>query len=308
MTYSIVARDPATGELGIAVQSRYFAAGREVPWIEAGVGVIASQSFANPVYGYEALRLLRSGMEPQHILEKLVSEDPGEAIRQVAILDVQGRVAVHTGARCVSAAGHAIGANCSAQANMMAQDTVWKAMVHAFENATGELADRLMAAMEAAEHEGGDLRGKQAASLIVVSGKPSGVSKLDRSVDFRVDDHPDPVGEIKRLLNYSRARQRVSQALDKASANDFAGALADLDACCTAYPIEPEFLLRRGQVLFALGRIDEARDALRQAHAIHPGWSEFLLRLADAGMIPVPREMLEPFVASLASEGNHEPL
>jgi hypothetical protein len=142
----------------------------------------------------------------------------------------------------------------------------------------------------------------------VVSGKPSGVSKLDRSVDFRVDDHPDPVGEINRLLNYSRARQRASQALDKASANDFAGALADLDACCAAYPIEPEFLLRRGQVLFSLGRIDEARDALRQAHAIHPGWSEFLLCLADAGVIPVSREILEPLVASLASEGNDEPL
>src|SRR5581483_5125495 len=175
MTYSIIARDPATGELGIAVQSRYFAAGQTVPWIEAGVGVIASQSFANPVYGHETLRLLRSGLEPQPILEKLLSQDPNEATRQVAILDVQGRIAVHTGAKCVSAAGHAMGANCCAQANMMAQDTVWQAMVRAFENAPGAMADRLLAAMEAAEHEGGDLRGKQAASLIVASGKPSGV-------------------------------------------------------------------------------------------------------------------------------------
>jgi uncharacterized Ntn-hydrolase superfamily protein len=256
MTYSIIARDPATSELGIAVQSRYFAAGRVVPWIEAGVGAIASQAFATPVYGHEGLRLLRSGLEPQAILDQLISEDPGEAQRQVAILDLQGRVAVHTGAKCVAAAGHAIGANCSAQANMMARDTVWGAMVHAFENSRGGLADRLLAAMEAAEREGGDVRGRQAASLIVVSGKASGVPRLDHVVDLRLDDHPDPVAEIKRLLSYSRAHQRASRATGKASANDLTGALTDLDACCAAYPDEPEFLFRRAMVLLPLGRID----------------------------------------------------
>jgi uncharacterized Ntn-hydrolase superfamily protein len=302
MTYSIVAYEPNTGELGIAVQSRYFAAGQVVPWIEAGVGVIASQSFANPVYGYEGLRLLRSGMAPQDVLSKLVSEDTGEATRQVAIMDAHGRVAVHTGAKCVAAAGHTIGANCSAQANMMAQDTVWRAMVHAFEHDSGDLADRLLAAMEAAEREGGDLRGKQAASLIVVSGKPSGVWKLDRVVDLRVDDHPDPVGEIKRLLQYSRAHQCVRQATDKAVAGDFTGALADLDVCCAAYPYEPQFLFRRALVLLPLGRFDEAREMLQRAHSIHPGWSEILLRFADAGAIPVSREIVVSLVTSLASD------
>ncbi len=297
MTYSIVARDPASGELGIAVQSRYFAAGQVVPWIEAGVGVVASQSFANPAYGYETLR---SGLEPQAILNKLVSEDPGEAMRQVAILDRQGRMAAHTGARCVAATGHAVGANCCAQANMMAQDTVWRAMAPAFENARGDLAERLLAALEAAEREGGDLRGKQAASLIVVSGQPSGVSKLDRLVDLRVDDHPNPVGELKRLLSYSRAHRRAAQAIDKVFANDLTGALADLDVCCAAYPNEPEFLFRRTMVLLGLGRVEEARQALQQAHHIHPGWSELLLRFADAGIIPAHREMLEPLVAGLA--------
>jgi uncharacterized Ntn-hydrolase superfamily protein len=304
MTYSIVARDPATGELGIAVQSRYFAAGRVVPWIEAGVGAVASQAFASPDHGRDALRLLRSGLEPQPILAKLLSEDAGEAVRQVAILDARGRVAVHTGAKCVAAAGHTIGADCCAQANMMARDTVWTAMVHAFENAGGELADRLLAAMDAAEREGGDVRGKQAAALVVVAGSPSGTPPADRSVDLRIDDHPDPVGEIRRLLSYSRAHQRASRAIGKALANDATGALADLDACCAQYPDEPEFLVRRALLLLSLGRLDEARAALQRAHAIHPGWGELLLRFADAGVIPARREMLEPLVANLAPPPN----
>jgi uncharacterized Ntn-hydrolase superfamily protein len=299
MTYSIIAHDPFTGELGIALQSRYFAAGQAVPWIEARVGVIASQAIANPVYGYEGLRLLRSGMEPRQILTQLLDKDPGQAMRQVALLDAQGRMAVHTGAQCISAAGHTLGTNCCAQANMMVQDTVWKAMVDAFENARGELADRLMASLEAAEREGGDLRGKQAAALIVVSGNPSGVSQLDRLVDLRVDDHPDPVGEIKRLLSYSRAHQRAARALDKLFSNDLPGALADLDECCAVYPNEPEFLCRRALVLLQLGRTDEARQALKQASAVHPGWTEWVLRLADAGIIPVHRRILEPLVAGV---------
>jgi uncharacterized Ntn-hydrolase superfamily protein len=299
MTYSIVARDPSTGELGIAVQSRYFAVGRHVPWIEAGVGVVASQAFASPTYGHEGLRQLRAGEDPGVVLEKLLSEDPGQAHRQVAILDAHGRAAVHTGTGCVPAAGHSIGVDCCAQANMMARDTVWPAMVQAFESAEGEMADRLLAAVDAAEREGGDVRGKQAAALIVVSGKPSGIPRLDHTVDLRVDDHPDPVGEIRRLLNYFRAHQRANQAAGKASAGDLTGALADLDACCAAFPNDPEFLGRRALMLLPLGRTEEAREALRRAQAVHPGGNELLLRFADAGVIPVRRQMLEPLLAGL---------
>jgi len=133
----------------------------------------------------------------------------------------------------------------------------------------------------------------------VVSGKSSGVTRLDHLIDLRVDDHPEPVAEIKRLLSYSRAHQRASRATGRASANDFPGALADLDACCTEYPDEPEFLFRRAMVLLALGRIDEGRATLQRAHRVHPGSSELLLRFADAGVIPVPRAMLEPLVAGL---------
>jgi len=301
MTYSIAALDPATGELGIAVQSRYFGAGWVVPWIAAGVGAVVTQSVANPVYGREGLRLLRAGEEPQRILDKLVNDDPGQALRQNAILDAQGRMAVHTGARCVAAAGHARGATCCAQANMMTRDTVWDAMVRAFEGAGGALADRLLAALQAAEREGGDIRGSQAAGLVVAAGTASSTSGSDRVVDLRVEDHPDPVSELARLLDYSRAHQRAGQAIERLSAGDLPAALADLDACCAAYPDEPEFLFRRMLALLALGRLDEARAALRRAHTIRPGWSDLLLRFADAGFFPIGRDVLEAFVASAIS-------
>jgi hypothetical protein len=197
-------------------------------------------------------------------------------------------------------AGHAIGKNCCAQANMMARNTVWEAMVHAFERTAGEMADRLLAALDAAEGEGGDIRGKQAASLIVVAGRPSEVPRLDHVVDLRVDDHPDPVAELRRLLAYSRAHRRANRATGKAVANDLAGALADLDACVEAYPGDTEFLCRRAMVLLPLGRIAEAREMLRRAHMIYPGVSELLLRLADAGVFPIRRAQLEPLVAGLA--------
>ncbi len=307
MTYSIVGRDPEREELGIAVQSRYFAVGRVVPWIEAGVGVIASQSFANPVYGLEGLRMLRAGFEPDRILKTLLDQDAGAATRQVAILDAGGRRAVHTGSRCVAAAGHALGENCCAQANMMTQSTVWAAMVRAFENAPGDLADRLLAALTAAEQEGGDVRGKQAAALVVVSTKRPDQLPSDRSIDLRVDDHADPLGELKRLLDYSRAHRLANRAIASLLANDPSGALADIEACCAACPSEPEFLFRRCLILLQLGHVDEAHEALHQAHSIHPGWSELLLRFADAGVLPVSREKLEFLVADLRHSGAEGP-
>jgi len=299
MTYSIVARDPSAGELGIAVQSRHFAVGRFVPFAESGVGVVASQAFPIPAHGPEALRLLHAGLEPNAVLERLLSDDPGAATRQIAILDARGRMAVHTGAGCVSAAGHAIAANCCTQANMMTRDTVWPAMVRAFDRANGPLADRLVAAMDAAEREGGDLRGRQAAALIVVSDRPEASAPLDRSVDLRIDDHPDPVGEIRRLLEYSRAHERANRAIERIRTNDVAGALADLDDACSAHPNEPEFLVRRALVLFRLGRVDAARADLRNASVVNAGWVELVLRFADAGIVPVRRADLAPLVAEL---------
>jgi uncharacterized Ntn-hydrolase superfamily protein len=301
MTYSIVARDPSTGQLGIAVGSRYFAAGRLVPWIAAGVGAIVSQAFTDPAYGSEGLRLLGAGLTPQDALDRLIRADRGAAMRQVAVLDARGRVAAHTGAACVAAAGHALGAECAAQANMMARDTVWPAMLEAFGHASGDLAERLLAAMRAAEAAGGDVRGRQAAALIVAPGHATDAPGADRLVDLRVDDHADPVGEIARLLAYSRAHARAMASAEKAMVGDISAALADLDACCAAYPNEPEFLTRRALMLLASGRAAEARRMVERAHAIYPGWSTFLVRFTDAGIVPIPRAAVEALVAGLTA-------
>jgi hypothetical protein len=174
----------------------------------------------------------------------------------------------------------------------MARDTVWSAMVHAFDHDTGALADRLLAAMVAAEKEGGDVRGRQAAALIVVPAAGKGHVQLDRLVDLRVDDHPDPVGEIARLLAYDRAHRRAGAATDMAFGGDPAGALREMDAVCAEYPSDGDFLLRRAGPLLALGRMDEARATIARASAAGPGWGEFLLRLADIGVVPVPRSQL----------------
>lgn len=200
MTYSIVARDPITGELGVAVQSCYFSVGAVAPWAEAGVGVVATQSFVDPAYGPLGLELMRRGLSAPEALQGLVAVDPGSAYRQVAMLDAVGRVAVHTGAECLDAAGHQIGEQVAAQANLMARGTVWGAMVEKFGRTSGDLAVRLLAALDAAEDEGGDRRGKQSSALLVVRAQPTGKQWIDRVVDLRVEDHPDPVNELKRLF------------------------------------------------------------------------------------------------------------
>lgn len=204
MTYSIVARDPNTGELGVAVQSCYFSVGAVVPWAEAGVGAVATQSFVDPAYGPLGLALMRKGQSAPEALQALVAADPGEAIRQVAMIDALGRVAVHTGAHCLDAAGHCLGEQVSAQANLMARTTVWGAMIERFSKTSGELATRLLAALDAAEAEGGDRRGKQSAAILIVRAQPTGKVWVDRIVDLRVEDHPDPVNELRRLVDLKR--------------------------------------------------------------------------------------------------------
>jgi uncharacterized Ntn-hydrolase superfamily protein len=292
MTYSIIGRDPNTGELGLAVQSRFFAAGRLTAWIEAGVGAVASQAFAEPRYGYEGLALLKRAAAPQAALDQLTQQDQDPEIRQVAIGDTRGTFAVRTGARCVQAAGHALGANCVAQANMMTRDTVWSAMTTAFEATPGALEDRLLAALEAAESEGGDIRGAQAAALIVVSGEAVQHPALGRRLDLRVDDHSDPVGEVRRQLAYARAHQQALEATARIQAGDTAGARAELEAALQAFPREPQFLCRYALALMASGDFPGARHFMAQAIAIAPHTLEFVMRMADAGSIPVPRAVL----------------
>src|SRR5262245_30018631 len=204
-TYSIVARDAQTGELGVAVQSHWFAVGSIVPWAEAGVGAVATQSFVDASYGKLGLDLLRAGRAAPDALKGLLAADENRDDRQVAMIDATGKVAAHTGAKCIPATGHHVGKDFSVQANLMLRDTVWPAMAKAFESTQGDLASRMLAALEAAQQSGGDIRGKQSAALIVVAGKPSGRPWQDRVFDLRIDDHAEPVAELRRLVNLQRA-------------------------------------------------------------------------------------------------------
>ncbi|MGE0681099.1 MAG: DUF1028 domain-containing protein [Candidatus Binatia bacterium] len=212
MTYSIVARDPDSGAVGVAVQSCYFSVGAVVPWAEAGVGAVATQSFVDPSYGPLGLELMRCGKSAPDALQALVAHDPGAAYRQVAMIDMMGRVAVHTGERCLEAAGHCVGEHVVAQANLMARETVWGAMIEAFERTEGDLATCFLAALDAAEREGGDRRGKQSAAMLIVRSQPTGKLWLDRVVDLRVEDHAEPIDELKRLLALHREHAVQSTA------------------------------------------------------------------------------------------------
>jgi len=200
----------ATGEIGAAVQSHWFSVGSIVIWAEAGVGAVATQSFVNTSFGSRGLELIKEGKSPREALDILISGDEGRHFRQVALIDAKGNTAAHTGATCIPEAGHINSKYYSVQANLMLKNSVWPAMEKAFQESRGPLAERLVAALEAAEAEGGDIRGKQSAALLVVKGESSGKIWEDRLIDLRVEDHPEPVKEIKRLLRVYRAYEHMN--------------------------------------------------------------------------------------------------
>jgi len=206
-TYSIVARDSTTGQLGVAVQSHFFSVGPIVPWAEPGVGAVATQSLVDPAYGPLGLDLMRMGRTAPEALKALVSADKDAEVRQVAMVDAHGNVAVHTGKRAIYAAGHQTGVQYSVQANLMEKSTVWAAMSKAYESSTGDLAERMLAALEAAEAEGGDIRGRQSAAILIVGPKNTNRPWTwgDRLFELRVEDHPNPVVELRRLVTLQRA-------------------------------------------------------------------------------------------------------
>ena len=265
VTFSIVARDPDTGEIGVAVQTRWFNVGAAVPWAEPGVGAVATQSFAEISYGPKGLALMREGAAAAEALERLRSEDAGEAKRQVAMLDASGRTAAFTGSACVAEAGSTAGDGVSAQANMMERATVWGAMLEAYEAAAGaDLADRLLAALRAAEAEGGDMRGRQSAALLVV---PAEGDAWARRFDLRVEDHPDPIGELGRLLVVGRAFEHAGRGLDLAGEMQFPEALEELDRAAELAPGDDQIAFFRATVLPAIGRPLDAREELDRIRA-----------------------------------------
>jgi uncharacterized Ntn-hydrolase superfamily protein len=285
-TYSIVARDPATGELGVAVQSHWFSVGSLVTWAEPGVGAVATQSFVEPAYGPNALALLRTGVEPGAALAQLVAADPQAAVRQVGVVDAQGRAAAHTGDRCIQFAGHHVGAGYTVQANLMGNDKVVPAMARAFETTGGDLAARLFAALEAAQAVGGDIRGCQSAALLVVSGTRSETPWKEKRFDLRVEDSPAPLDELRRLLHLSRAYEHMNKGDLAVERNDMAAALDHYGRAAGMVPDSAEMVFWTGITLATHGEVERALPMLNKAFADDPGWAELVTRLPKAGLIP----------------------
>jgi uncharacterized Ntn-hydrolase superfamily protein len=288
-TYSIVARDPETGQMGVAVQSHWFSVGSVVPWAKAGVGAVATQSFVDPRYGPLGLELMSHGRTAQQALDALVSTDGGKAVRQVAMVDAEGRVAVHTGANAIEAAGHRTGEGYSVQANLMETSAVWDAMAEAYESAEGDLAARLVAALNAAQAEGGDIRGKQSAALLVVRAEPTGSPWDDRLFDLRVEDHPEPVKELARLVEMQRAYKKLSEGDGHVTDGDLEAAMQSYKAAMEILPdsaTNGEAPFWVGITLASEGRTDDAVPYLRRAYAQDEKWAELVARLPAAGLLP----------------------
>ncbi|MDH5589439.1 MAG: DUF1028 domain-containing protein [Gemmatimonadota bacterium] len=304
-TYSIVARDPETGEMGVAVQSHWFSVGAIVPWAEAGVGAVATQSFVEPSYGPLGLDLMRMGRSAPEALRALVSTDADEAVRQVAMVDAQGRVAAHTGASAIFAAGHHVEEGFSTQANMMENATVWDAMARAFESAQGDLAERLLAALEAAQAEGGDIRGKQSAAIIVVTAESTGKPWNDRRFDLRVEDHPEPVAELRRLVLLQRAYHALNQGDAWVTAGEIEKAMASYRTAMELVPDEAtdgEAPFWVGITLASTGEVESAIPYLLRSQAQDVRWAELVRRLPAAGLLP-SEEVADRLVAAMRSGG-----
>jgi uncharacterized Ntn-hydrolase superfamily protein len=285
MTYSIVARDPETGDLGVAVQSHWFSVGSVVTWAEPGVGAIATQSFAEPAYGPRGLALMRMGVDPETAMRALISADAEQARRQIAFIDATGRVAAHTGALCIHAAGHLTSDGVSVQANMMRGAGVWPAMLEAYQGSKGDLTDRLLAALDAAEAEGGDIRGRQSAAMLIVKGTSSGQPWRDRVVDLRVDDAPDPLAELHRLVDVHRGYQHMEAAEEHEIAGDLAGSLEEYQLARPLLGDNDEAAFWAAILMADAGRVEEGKALLAEIAAREPGWNDLLRRLPAVDLL-----------------------
>ncbi len=296
-TYSIVARDPMTGQMGVAVQSHWFSVGPLVPWVEAGVGAIATQSFVEVSYGPLGLGLMRAGKSAQEALKALLEIDKKREVRQVAMIDSQGRVAAHTGKQCIDEAGHYVGEQFSTQANLMLKNTVWKAMADAYKSAKGDLIDRLLAALEAAEKEGGDIRGRQSAAIIVVSGKPSGQPWKDRVVDLRVEDHPNPLEELRRLIKVHRAYDHMNRGDEYLAEEDIKKAMKEYEAAEKLAAENMEMVFWHAATLASLGRVEESLPLFKRVFEADLNWATLLPRLPKSGLLPDDAELIKKILS-----------
>lgn len=286
-TFSIVARDSVTGELGVAVQSHWFSVGPLVPWAEAGVGAVATQSFVDPAYGPLGLELMRSGKTARQALVGLLAADPAEAVRQVAMVDAKGRVAAHTGKKCIPAAGHIEGEQFTVQANLMLNDKVWPAMAKAYRLTPGDLATRMLAALDAAQSAGGDIRGQQSAAILIVSGTATGQTWVDRIMDLRVEDHTDPLKELRRLVDVHRAYQHENAGDLAVEKNDVDGALREYATAEKMMPDNLEMKYWHAVALVNAGRLDESLPMFESVFAADSNWAVLTPRLPLVDLLKI---------------------
>ena len=296
-TYSIVARDADTGEMGVAVQSHWFSVGSIVSWAEPGVGAVATQSFVDPAYGPRGLALMRSGKAAPDALQSLLATDVFENVRQVAMIDAHGNLSNHTGADAITEYCDLVGDNYAVQANMMWKPTVCTAMSKAFESTAGDLAERLMAALEAAEGEGGDIRGKQSAALLVVNGDISEPAWAGREFDLRIEDHPDPIREMRRLLTMARAYRLMNEGDEHMTNGDIEAAVVAYSGAEALVPDSHEMIFWHGATLAAAGEVDEALPLFEKAFSMWPRWRDLVQRLPAAGLLPDDPALMERILA-----------
>ena len=296
-TYSIVARDSLTGEMGVAVQSHYFSVGPVVPWAEPGIGAVATQSLVLVDYGPRGLELMRSGMSAKQALAALTSVDPGVDGRQVAMIDAHGVVAAHTGKSCIPDAGMHVGAQYSCQANLMSNANVWPAMAEAYEHAHGDLGERMLQALEAGEKAGGDIRGRQSAAILIVKGTPSGRPWADHVLDLRVEDHPQPLVELRRLMRLRRAYNLEDQGDNFISDKRFADAMTAYEAAMKLAPEVVELQFWAAVSMYTNNREREGLALFKQVFARERRWIDLVPRLAKAGLFPDDAKKIAEVVA-----------
>jgi uncharacterized Ntn-hydrolase superfamily protein len=292
-TFSIVARDTITGEMGVAVQSHWFSVGNDVVWGKAGVGVVATQSFINPSFGPRGLSLLENGLTPEMAVKSLLKLDDGRDVRQLAILDAKGNVFAYTGKNCIEAAGHIVGSNFSVQANLMEKNTVWPAMAKAFKTTKGSLAERLLAALEAAQKEGGDIRGKQSAAILVVKAKSTGNTWEDNVVDLRVEDSKNPIKEMRRLLTVHKAYEFMNKGDLAVEKNN--NKLAK-EYYMKAQELNPDNLEMKYWYAVTLannGDMEEASKIFKAIFKINSNWKTLTPRLVKSKLLTVSPKDLE---------------
>jgi uncharacterized Ntn-hydrolase superfamily protein len=297
-TYSIVARDPATGQIGVAVQSHWFSVGSMVVWAEPGIGAVAKQSFVDPSYGPLGLQLMRSGKDAGQALTALLAVDEHADVRQVGMVDAQGVVANHTGDMAIDEHCDIAGESFTVQANLMWKPTVCSAMAAAYGSADGDLAERLLAALEAAEGEGGDIRGKQSAAMLVVSGDRSLPPWGGRIIDLRVEDQAAPLPELRRLLVMARAYNLMNAGDEFMMRDEIEKAVAAYGAAEALVPDSHEMIFWHAATLAGAGRVDESLPLFARAFSMWPLWRELVQRLPASGLLPDDPELMAKILAT----------